>query len=308
MSLPLDSSALRALTSLTFVPAPAIGAIKGDRPALKWLPLTQLRVDPRYQREILARGMANIRQILENFDWLLFTPVICVEVAPNVYAIIDGQHRSTAAFMHPRIREVPCMIVKGDLGAQARAFVSINEAVTRLTPLQIFAAGLAAGDAKARTVFRCCQAAGVIVPGYPKPRQTLKKGETLAIGAIRECVSRVGEYRTALALKALSSADEDGGGLVNRDTVKGLVAAIQLLGAWAADKELWLGRMAQIDLHKIEDDAQLRKFNEGGTLATHIAQVLVSECEAKGWGASLPADSARVIGRAAKPRRGISSY
>lgn len=283
----IDLSGLRALKGLPFTPAPLIVAPKGERPLLKFLPLSQLRVDPRYQREILTRGMRNIRHILENFDWMLFTPVICVEVAPNVYAIVDGQHRATAAHMHREVREVPCMVLKGSLADQARAFVAINEAVTRLTPLQIYAAGLAAGDMKARHVFRCCTASGVIVPAYPKPREQLKKGETLAIGTIRECVSQVGEYKVALALTVLAAADADGGGLVNRDTIKGLVAAIRTLGKWAEDKELWIGRMAQIDLAQIEDEALLKKFREGGTVATHIAQLLVAACETRGWGASL---------------------
>lgn len=309
-------SELRALQGLTFVPPAQTRAPGGERPDLKWIPLSALRIDPRYQRKILDRGARNIRKILEHFDWTLFTPVICVEIEKarggghsGVYAIIDGQHRATAALMHPGIREVPCQVVKGDLSQQARAFVAINNQVTRLTLLQIHSASLAAGDGVAREIARCCQKAGATVASYPKPREQLQRGETLAIGTLRECVAKSGGTQTALALKALVDQDEPGNGLVNRDTIKGLLGAIAALGKWTHDAELFLSRMNGIDLNRLEDEAAMTALSQGGSVASHITRAVVDRLTALGFGpsASVPAKPAEAR-KAAPKRRGIGSY
>lgn len=294
---------LRRLTPLNFTPPVMPVEVKGERPRLEWLPVSALRVDPRYQREILGRGARNIRRIIEGFDWRLFTPVICVAVEDGVYAIIDGQHRATAALMHPHVREVPCQIVDGDLADQARAFVAINDQVTRLTSLQIFAAALAAGESGARDVWRCCKAAGVTVPAYPKPRFKLGRGETLAIGAIREAVAKAGAYATGLALAALAAQDEEGGGLVNRDTIKGLVGAIQQIANAARDKTSFLEVMAAIDLRRIEDEAQVMALAEGGTLASRITEMILARLRSRGGVALVAPQACKVV-----KRRGIGSY
>ncbi|MDP1628837.1 hypothetical protein [Parvibaculum sp.] len=77
------------------------------------------------------------------------------------FAIIDGQHRATAALLHPAIREVPCWIVTADDAAQARAFVGINSAVTQMSPIQLYHAGVAAGTPDAAGAEKCAEAAGV---------------------------------------------------------------------------------------------------------------------------------------------------
>lgn len=300
---------LRALAPIAFNPPPVATAPAGAKPVLTWLPLSALRVDARYQRDIVRRGARNIRHIVEHFDWALFTPVVCVEIekprgGQGVYAIIDGQHRATAALMHPAIREVPCSVVAGDLAAQARAFVAINNQVTRLTSLQIHAAALAAGEPAARDIARCCAAAGARVPAYPKPRGALARGETLAIGAIRDCVVRFGAYRTGLALKALVDQDEAGWGLVNRDTIKGLAEAIAALGEWAKDKDLFLGRAAGLALGRLEDEAAVAALAAGGSVASHFTRLVVAALTGQGFG---PSTGAPARQRAAT-KRGRGSY
>jgi ParB-like nuclease domain len=74
----------------------------GDRepaPQLLWIEIKDLVIDPSYQRHIGKRGAANIRQIAENFDWSKFAPVIIAPIEGAQYAVVDGQHRTTAALL-----------------------------------------------------------------------------------------------------------------------------------------------------------------------------------------------------------------
>ena len=117
----------------------------GPAPVLQWLPIDQLGIDPAYQRDILRRGHDNIGRIARRFDWRKFGTVIVAPIAGGRYAIVDGQHRTTAAAVRG-IESVPCQIIMADPGEQAAAFAAINGAVTGMTPLQLHAARVAAGD------------------------------------------------------------------------------------------------------------------------------------------------------------------
>ena len=48
----------------------------GPAPFLNWIEVEKLIVNTEYQREIGRRGLANVHQIAENFDWSKFAPVI----------------------------------------------------------------------------------------------------------------------------------------------------------------------------------------------------------------------------------------
>src|SRR3546814_13493266 len=61
------------------------------------------------------------------------------------FAIVDGQHRTTAAMLRKQ-PTVPCQIVQADRAKQAAAYAAVNGNVTRTTPTQLFHARMAAGD------------------------------------------------------------------------------------------------------------------------------------------------------------------
>jgi hypothetical protein len=71
----------------------------GPAPFLEWIDTDKLVVDVTYQREIGRRGATNVNQIAENFDWSKFAPVIAAPVEGGQFAIVDGQHRTTAAII-----------------------------------------------------------------------------------------------------------------------------------------------------------------------------------------------------------------
>lgn len=79
------------LPSSEFSPGPA--------PQQLWIEIGELVVDDSYQRNIGKKGSENVRHTTENFDWSKFASVNVAPVEGGKYAIVDGQHRTTAAML-----------------------------------------------------------------------------------------------------------------------------------------------------------------------------------------------------------------
>jgi hypothetical protein len=94
----------------------------GAAPMLQWLKITDLVVDPAYQRPIVGKGRQNVDRIALAFSWSCFAPVVVSPVAGGKFAIIDGQHRTTAATL-VGFESVPCQIVIAAKEEQANEMV-----------------------------------------------------------------------------------------------------------------------------------------------------------------------------------------
>lgn len=164
----------------------------GRLPVLKWLPIERLIVDDRYQRDIGSGGRAAIQKIAARFSWGKFSPVIVHEIEGGKYAIIDGQHRCTAA-LSIGIQEVPCSIVSLSNAAQAaEVFAAVNGDVIRMNALALFRASRAAGVQWAVDIQAACDAVGVTPLTHPTPAQQQKPCSTNAIGRLRRIVANHG--------------------------------------------------------------------------------------------------------------------
>lgn len=180
----------------------------GDRPRMEWLPVSALLIDDRYQREITRRGIDNINKIAAEFRWTKFSPLIVAEhEAGKTWAIIDGQHRATAALMC-KIDKVPCYIISASADEAARVFAAVNGTVTPMTPLQVFKAARAGGVPWALRVDAACRAAGVTPLTYPLSLKLQKPRMTMAIGALRLVDQSHGENVLRATLKALCASPE----------------------------------------------------------------------------------------------------
>jgi hypothetical protein len=85
-------------------------ASPGAVPMLQWLKVADLVVDPAYQRPIVGQGRRNVDRIAREFSWSCFAPVVVSPVEGGKFAIIDGQHRTTAAAILG-LETIPCQIV-----------------------------------------------------------------------------------------------------------------------------------------------------------------------------------------------------
>ena len=181
----------------------------GRPPRLDYLPLSKLRIDDRYQRQIERRGLSNIVNICNNFDWNRFAPLIVARVPgkDELYAVIDGQHRATAALLRG-YELVPCCVVEATTLEQPAIFAAVNGNVTPVTIFQLFKAARAAKEEWAADIDRVCSAAGLVPLIYPKPKSTIKPFETMALGTLRNSIIRFGCEDVASALKQAAARPE----------------------------------------------------------------------------------------------------
>lgn len=173
----------------------------GPEPVLDWLPIDKLCIDPEYQREIGNDGRRNILRIATAFEWTKFSPVVVPPVSLGRFAIIDGQHRTTAAKLCG-FERVPCLVLLLDRAGQAASFAAINGSVTRITPFVIFRAALAAGEGWAVQAQRVAVDAGCKVMTFKNSTHDRHPGEIYGINTLRDLIARHGEAAVTTALKA----------------------------------------------------------------------------------------------------------
>lgn len=121
----------------------------------------------------------------------------------GAYAIIDGQHRATAA-LSIGIKSVPCQVILATQAEQAAAFSAINGNTTRISALQIHKAAVAAGDPEAVQLERLATSAGVRILRYPRSELEQEPGETMAVETLRAALRLHGEETVGLALASLN--------------------------------------------------------------------------------------------------------
>ncbi len=235
----------------------------GPAPMMNWLEIHLLVVDDSYQRAMGSLAWRHIIAIADNFDWSKFTPVIVAPVEGGFYAIIDGQHRTTAAFLH-NIKKVPCCIVQADRAQQAAAFAAINSKVTRLRHNNIFHAELQAGDVFAARVANVAERAGVKIPRHKMSRRDMPPNGIIAVSSLKSIVAAYGDE---VVISALQCITETGDG--NPHMLQGIL--MRALAEVLSRRPLW--REAGDALFRAFDEID---FQEQIDLAHQDAKVGVS--------------------------------
>jgi hypothetical protein len=203
----------------------------GPVPHYLWLDVETLVVDPTYQREIGRRGAANVYQIAEDFDWSKFAAVIVAPVEGGQFAIVDGQHRTTAAILRGQ-GKVPCQIVQADRAKQAAAYAAVNGSVTKTTAQQLYHAKVAAGDGEATALAEVCAAAGVEIVRRNLVQSQIKVGQTQAVGALSRCLSVYGRDTLIIALKCITQTAGGNAGFVRATIIDALCEVLHEAPAW----------------------------------------------------------------------------
>jgi hypothetical protein len=230
---------------------------------LQWLDVHLLVVDDSYQRAMGSLAWRHIVSIANTFDWSKFTPVIVAPVEGGFYAIIDGQHRTTAAFLH-NIKKVPCGVVQADRAQQAAAFAAINSKVTRLKHHNIFYAELQSGCPFAQRVADVATRAGVKIPRNKMSTKDLPPNGIIAMASLKAIVATYGDE---VAISALQCVIETGNG--NPHMLKGVL--MRALAEVLSKRPLW--RESGDALFRAFDDIDYRAQIE---MAEHDAKVGIS--------------------------------
>ena len=193
----------------------------GGRPTLLWVALADCGVDADYQRGLTPDSRKRIAAIAAAFDWSCFSPMLIAPAGGGRYAIIDGQHRARAALLVGE-REAPAMLIDADIRGQARAFAAVNGSVTRMSPLALYRAARAAGDAQAIAVEAIAASAGVRVLAGPRTIERMQPGETAAAASLMKAMRDYGAKTLERALVAIMASKGDKRGLVNSAQIRGL--------------------------------------------------------------------------------------
>jgi hypothetical protein len=193
----------------------------GAAPMLQWLKIADLIVDPTYQRPIVGKGRRNVDCIARAFSWACFAPVVVSPVEGGKFAIIDGQHRTTAAAL-VGFESVPCQIVIAAREEQAAAFKAINGTTTPISRMALHAAALVASEPWAVKLVEVCARADVELLRYPVPVDKQAPGQTMAIGAIAQCLKRCGEETLITALQCVTQTANNQPGALSARAIKAL--------------------------------------------------------------------------------------
>jgi hypothetical protein len=203
----------------------------GQVPQLCWIDIDQLVVDPAYQRDIGGAGKKNIAKIAREFEWARFSPVIVAPHGKDRFAIVDGQHRTTAAALREH-KKVPCQVISADTAKQAIAFASINANVTKMSTMQLHAARVAAGDPDAVRLKKVCEAGGVTLLRYPIEASKQKPGQTMAVVQLRQALDRYGEKALRIALQCITRTRHGNPGMVRGLLVLSLCSVFDSERGW----------------------------------------------------------------------------
>jgi hypothetical protein len=262
----IDPSPLRARYT---GPASSVG----ERPELQWIKIAKLRIDPRYQREIGRRGADNILSIAPAFRWAKFAPVIVAPIGGGLYAIVDGQHRTTAAALRG-FESVPCVIIAADDAEQADAFVAINANVTAMSPLQLHAARLAAGDKSAVALTEVCLEASVTICRYPVPANKIKPGETLAVAMLQGMLDKYGKDILIAALCCITQTRTGNAGMIRAQIVEALCSTLEAEPDWCADRKRLIFAMQTFDFAARFNEARAKSIDSGVKVATILVEMI----------------------------------
>lgn len=215
--------------------------IRSKVPKLDMIPVDRIVVDRSYQRDISGKGKSHIYQIAREFDWIKFTPAIVVQVSGEdgpYYAVIDGQHRCTAAKMR-NIREIPAQIVDATVEDAALAFAAINGNVIKVTSTEVHHAAVTGGDPSALKIQNVCIGAEVkILKNPPSPNVAIGanrgfyRGETCAVRAIRNSIENYGEEITTLALSCITMSGDGNPGMLIQNVIKACAEFLKRNPIW----------------------------------------------------------------------------
>lgn len=238
-----------------------LSEVEGQVGDLRQVPIEKLGVNPAYQRQISRRSVRVIRRIVSGFHWSRFLPVIVVPQGDG-FAIVDGQHRVTAA-LTLGITEVPCYVLSCSLDEAAGAFAAINGDVTPVTPQDIWFAQLEAGDPEALDLKRVLEAGGVAIT---RNKESFKVGETRSISVLRRAYKKYEQDILILALQAITETNDGNPGLINGAVVNGICKAIAAKTRVMNAPEAFFKVMDGVNLPEMIDDAREENLRTGNPL------------------------------------------
>jgi hypothetical protein len=244
---------------------------------LQWIRIAELVVDPSYQRPIVGKGRKNVDEIARSFSWSCFAPVVVSPIEGGKFAIIDGQHRTTAAAL-AGFETVPCQVVIAAQQEQAAAFKAINGITTAISPMALQAAALVAEEPWAVAIADVCARAEVELLRYPVPTDKQSPGQTMAVGALSQCLKQYGPDTLITALQCVTQTKNNQAGILSARIIKALCAVLHEHREWRDSGLALLDAFDRIDLKEIQAasalDAASRRIGRVVAIADRVRAAL----------------------------------
>lgn len=229
-----------------------VTTISGRIGSLMTLPISALIVDDTFQRAVSHGSANNIRRICREFDWAKFLPVIVVRDGEH-FSVVDGQHRATAA-VSIGIKEVPCYVLSCTPQEAASAFAAINGNVTRVSPVDMWFASLAANDARSLELKHVLDAANVTVT---RRKDGHRVGETQSVKVLARAMEFYGSALLTTILQCITETGDGNPGLIVGMVINGIGKSIRTKPEMLADPSRIFDVFDQINLTEIVDAARV---------------------------------------------------
>jgi hypothetical protein len=132
---------------------------------------------------------------------------------------------------------VPCQVVQADRAKQAAAYAAVNGNVTQTKPQALYWARVTAGEAEATRIRDVCAAADVNVIRRNLSLAKMKRGDTLAVGAIAKCIDKFGPKITITALQCLTRTADGNAGFLRATIIEAIALVLQRNPDWCESGE-----------------------------------------------------------------------
>lgn len=208
---------------------------KNSRSHFRWVPIGNIRVDPRYQRTLQRK---KIVQMAHNWNPDKFGAIVLSLRDDGFFYMIDGQHRWEALnLIENKPADVWAQVFKGlTLQEEAQLFHDLDSERDNLTPGASFKALVVAEDPVAQGIQRAAAKAGMTADYDKGPTP----GNVRAFETLKAIYRRQGEAGLARILTICHSSWPDNAQAASAPLMRGLEVFLSSYGDQVDDKRLVL--------------------------------------------------------------------
>lgn len=244
----------------------------GRKPELKWININEMYVDPTYQRNTNSdASKKNLKYLTESFSWANCGALtVCYIDSKKKYAVLDGQHRMTAAMARGDIKELPCLVISNmDIKNQADSFLAINTKCVKISSLAAFHAAVAAGNQDAVAVKDLLDEINITIPNSVVSGSQIGPRSCQCVGSLIAMIGKYSKRQIQCALSAIPAAYGEEKGQIRAMLVKTLAEFLRIHPEATEDTLIQI--LEDIVPEDLEKDARnYIKINGGTSLAAMI--------------------------------------